>query len=139
MAGQHMSATPLTASSSPHTYILPTHHKPLQSLCVCLSISVYLSLCLSSISFFLLLSGDSASITLACCGSVSFFSAVCEPLLLRQPFSQRDLAVGVLVLAGILFIYVSLPSSSAGEEEGGGRVVHYEAAVFTGKALRSVV
>ena len=61
---QDRSATPLTASSSPHTYILPTHHKPLQSLCVCLSISVYLSLSLSSIclwSVYLCLSLSDAS------------------------------------------------------------------------------
>ena len=84
-------------------------------------------------------SGDSASITLACCGSVSFFSAICEPLILGKKFSMKDLGVGVAVMIGVLFVYFSLPSSpsppSSSEEGSHKPIVNYNGAVFSGVSL----
>jgi drug/metabolite transporter (DMT)-like permease len=56
--------------------------------------------------------GDSASITLACLGSTSFFSAILEPLVLSKKFSKSDIALGALVLIGVLLIYFSLPPNA---------------------------
>jgi len=53
--------------------------------------------------------GNSVSITLACLGSASFFAAIIEPTILRKPFSQRDILMGLIVMLGIGFIYFSLP------------------------------
>ncbi|MFN5889235.1 MAG: DMT family transporter [Bacteroidota bacterium] len=52
--------------------------------------------------------GNSVSVTLACLGSASFFAAVIEPLLLNQPFSKRNLMMGLIVVLGIFVIYFSL-------------------------------
>jgi hypothetical protein len=59
--------------------------------------------------------------------------------MLRQAFSKKDLTVGVAVLVGILFIYLSLPDSAAlGDSRGSGRpAVHYKGAVFTGEQQKS--
>jgi drug/metabolite transporter (DMT)-like permease len=71
-------------------------------------------LCIHWLSFYLSIKlGDSASITLACLGSASFFSAFCEPFIINSPFSVKDLSLGVVALIGILFIYISLPSGSS--------------------------
>ncbi len=56
--------------------------------------------------------GNSVSITLACLGSASFFAAIIEPLLLKQPFSQRNILMGLMVVLGIMVIYFSLPNPS---------------------------
>jgi drug/metabolite transporter (DMT)-like permease len=56
--------------------------------------------------------GNSVSITLACLGSASFFAAIIEPLLLKQPFSQRNILMGLVVVVGIMVIYISLPEPS---------------------------
>lgn len=69
--------------------------------------------------------GDSASITLACLGSASFFSAVFDPLVNKKKFLIQELLLGLLVIAGILFIYKALPA----EPKPG---VNYSAAVITG-------
>lgn len=54
--------------------------------------------------------GDSASITLACLGSVSFFSSILEPIVLNKQFSKPDICLGAVVIVGIMFIYFSLPA-----------------------------
>jgi drug/metabolite transporter (DMT)-like permease len=59
--------------------------------------------------------GNSASITLACAGSVSFFSSVFEPFILKTAYSIRDIGLGLLVLVGILFIYISLPKAASND------------------------
>jgi len=69
--------------------------------------------------------GNSASVTLACLGSASFFSAVLDPLVNRQPFRIRELLLGLLVIAGILIVSNTLSSSSNGQ-------THYTAAILTG-------
>lgn len=56
--------------------------------------------------------GDSASLTLACFGAVSFFSAILEPLMTNSKFSYVDVALGLVVIIGIVFIYFSLPHDS---------------------------
>lgn len=53
--------------------------------------------------------GDSVSVTLACLGSASFFASIIEPLVLKKPFSKRDILMGLIVILGVLFIYFSLP------------------------------
>ena len=53
--------------------------------------------------------GDSASVTLACLGSVAFFSSLFEPLFLGTTHSFKDILLGMIVLIGVLFIYISLP------------------------------
>ena len=55
---------------------------------------------------------DSASITLACMGSISFFSSIIEPLLMNKPYSILDIGLGLIVIIGILFIYFSLPKDN---------------------------
>ena len=44
---------------------------------------------------------------------MSFFSAICEPLILKTQLSWKDVTLGVMALVGILFIYISLPDSTA--------------------------
>ena len=58
--------------------------------------------------------GNSVSVTLACLGSASFFASIIEPLVLKQPFSKRDIYMGLIVVLGILFIYFSLPENQPG-------------------------
>lgn len=69
--------------------------------------------------------GDSASITLACLGSASFFSAVFDPLVNKKAFLIQELLLGLLVIAGILLIYYGLITES---KPG----VNYSAAIITG-------
>ena len=57
--------------------------------------------------------GNSVSITLACLGSASFFASIIEPLVLKQPFSKRDMGIGLFVILGILLIYWSSQLSNA--------------------------
>ena len=57
--------------------------------------------------------GNSVSVTLACLGSASFFASIIEPLVLKQPFSKRDIYMGLIVVLGILFIYFSLPQNQS--------------------------
>jgi drug/metabolite transporter (DMT)-like permease len=57
--------------------------------------------------------GDSASITLACLGAVSFFSSILEPCILGSPYSKKDIMLGMVVVVGVLFIYYSLPNESS--------------------------
>ncbi|MBL7811090.1 MAG: DMT family transporter [Bacteroidetes bacterium] len=69
--------------------------------------------------------GNSASVTLACLGTTSFFSAILDPLINRKPFLIQELLLGLLVVAGILLIYFALPQS-------GDSGVDYPAAISTG-------
>lgn len=57
--------------------------------------------------------GDSASVTLACMGATSFFSSIIEPYMLSTPYSVKDIALGVVVIMGVLFIYYSLPHTNS--------------------------
>ncbi len=52
--------------------------------------------------------GNSVSVTLACLGSASFFTAVFEPLILKQSFKKTDLFSGLIVIIGVLLISYSL-------------------------------
>lgn len=69
--------------------------------------------------------GDSASITLACLGTASFFSAILEPLISKKPFKTVEIFLGVLVVAGILMIYRSMPEEAAAGAD-------YTMAIITG-------
>ena len=69
--------------------------------------------------------GNSASVTLACLGSASFFSAILDPLINRKALKAQELFIGLLVVAGIYIIHYSLPS-------GGAFDVDYTAAIATG-------
>lgn len=71
--------------------------------------------------------GNSASITLACLGTASFFSAVLEPLITKQSFKKIELLLGLLVVGGILLVYVSIPENS---KPG----IEYPLAIVTGVA-----
>ena len=69
--------------------------------------------------------GNSASITLACLGSNSFFTAILEPLLNRVSFRPIEIILGVLVMAGLGLIYHALPAAAGPE-------IHYPLAIITG-------
>lgn len=69
--------------------------------------------------------GNSASITLACLGSASFFAAILEPLLNKAPFRPIEIVLGMLVIGGILLIYHALPRST-------GAGINYPLAIATG-------
>lgn len=69
--------------------------------------------------------GDSASLTLACLGSASFFSALLEPLITKKPVKPVELFLGILVIAGLLFIYFSVPAKT-------GVNINYPLAILTG-------
>jgi drug/metabolite transporter (DMT)-like permease len=71
--------------------------------------------------------GNSASVTLACLGSASFFSAILDPLINKKSLKVQELFIGLLVVAGIYIIHYSLPS-------GGAHAVDYTAAIVTGIA-----
>ena len=75
--------------------------------------------------------GNSVSVTLAFLGSASFFASIIEPLVLKQPFSKRDIYMGLIVVLGILFIYFSLPENQPGHVAKVGDV-SYGWAVITG-------
>lgn len=71
--------------------------------------------------------GNSASITLACLGCASFFSAILEPLLNKKPFRPIEIFLGILVLLGILLIYYATPAAT-------GKEIYYSMAIITGVA-----
>lgn len=70
--------------------------------------------------------GDSASVTLACMGSVAFFSSLFEPCFLGTSHSLKDIALGIVVLVGVFFIYFLLPDPPTGSH------VSYKWAVIVG-------
>jgi drug/metabolite transporter (DMT)-like permease len=69
--------------------------------------------------------GNSASVTLACLGSASFFSALLDPLINRKSFNTRELLLGLLVVCGILIIHRSFQSQD-------GVKTQYTLAIITG-------
>jgi drug/metabolite transporter (DMT)-like permease len=69
--------------------------------------------------------GNSASVTLACLGTASFFSSILEPLITKKKFIYSEILLGILVVAGILLIYVSMPEPTDTE-------VNYSLAIITG-------
>jgi drug/metabolite transporter (DMT)-like permease len=69
--------------------------------------------------------GNSASITLACLGSASLFSAIFDPLINKKAFNSAELLLGFFVLAGIFMVYFSLP-----EKPDSG--INYSAAIVSG-------
>jgi drug/metabolite transporter (DMT)-like permease len=69
--------------------------------------------------------GNSASITLACLGSASFFSAILEPLFNRTKFRPVEIILGIIVLLGILLIYYATPQQNTAG-------INYSMAIVTG-------
>ncbi|MDX2285754.1 MAG: DMT family transporter [Bacteroidia bacterium] len=57
------------------------------------------------ITFYEAIKYSNASITLACLASTSFFTSIAEPLILRRPARMHELLLGVLVIAGFVFIF----------------------------------
>lgn len=70
--------------------------------------------------------GDSASITLACMGAGTLFTAILEPWLCGERFSPKDILAGIIVIFAVLQIYYSLPESSPDPS------IHYGLAVAVG-------
>ncbi len=70
--------------------------------------------------------GNSASVTLACLGSASFFAAILEPFLTRTAHKPLELILGALVIGGIVMIYFAMPSDYSNAD------VNYSAAIITG-------
>jgi len=56
--------------------------------------------------------GNSVSVTLACLGSASFFTAIFEPILLKQSFNKSNLLSGIIVILGVLLISYSLSNQN---------------------------
>lgn len=52
--------------------------------------------------------GDSASITLTCMGSLGFFTSILEPMIMKQPFSYINIALGAVAIVGICLVFISL-------------------------------
>ncbi len=48
---------------------------------------------------------STVSTTLVCLSAMSFFTAILEPLLLRQPFDLIEILLGLLVIAGISIVF----------------------------------
>ncbi|NBP05150.1 MAG: DMT family transporter [Bacteroidetes bacterium] len=69
--------------------------------------------------------GNSASVTLACLGSASFFSAVIDPLINRKRMRMQELLMGLLVIVGILIIHDALSTAPANHTD-------YTGAIATG-------
>jgi drug/metabolite transporter (DMT)-like permease len=69
--------------------------------------------------------GNSASLTLACLGTVSFFTAILEPFIVKKKIRQEELLLGLLVLAGILIIYFTIPKEESEK-------IHTNWAIITG-------
>lgn len=59
--------------------------------------------------------GNSVSITLACLGSASFFTAIFEPLLTGKSFQTKEIASGLIVVLGVALISFSLPETQNSE------------------------
>lgn len=53
--------------------------------------------------------GNSASLALACFGTIAFFAAFLEPLIIKTPFQKSELFLGVLIIIGLAFIAKSNP------------------------------
>jgi drug/metabolite transporter (DMT)-like permease len=69
--------------------------------------------------------GNSVSITLACLGGASFFTAIFEPLITRKPFQSKEIYSEIAVMAGVILISWSLPESPS-------KQLSYPWAIFLG-------
>lgn len=54
---------------------------------------------------------SNASIALVCMATTSLFTALLEPLLLRQPFKWLDVALSILVIPGMILVVSSLEAN----------------------------
>jgi len=57
------------------------------------------------VSFYGAIKYGNISIALVCLSAMSFFSAILEPLLTRQPFKLMELLLGLMAIAGIYIIF----------------------------------
>lgn len=57
--------------------------------------------------------GNSASLTLACFGTITMFTAFLEPLLTRSKFKINEVGISVLILVGLYFVYLAKPKENA--------------------------
>lgn len=57
--------------------------------------------------------GDSASITLTCMGSLGFFTSILEPIVMKQPFSYINIALGAVAIVGICLVFISLSMNTS--------------------------
>jgi drug/metabolite transporter (DMT)-like permease len=69
--------------------------------------------------------GDSVSLTLACLGTTSLFTAIIEPLLLGYKINKREIFAGLFVLLGVGLITSSLPKNYNSN-------ISYNWSIFTG-------
>lgn len=53
--------------------------------------------------------GNSASLALACFGTIAFFAALLEPLIIKTPFKKVELFLGIIIIVGLAFIAKSNP------------------------------
>lgn len=53
--------------------------------------------------------GNSASLTLACFGTITMFTAILEPIMTRSNFKRKEFAISLLVLLGLYFVYLAKP------------------------------
>ncbi|MCB0540004.1 MAG: DMT family transporter [Bacteroidetes bacterium] len=52
---------------------------------------------------------NSASLALACFGTIAFFAALLEPLIIKTPFKKVELFLGIIIIIGLAFIAKSNP------------------------------
>lgn len=71
--------------------------------------------------------GNSASITLACLGTASIFSALFDPFINKRPFDKSELLLGLWVVAGLALIYFTKPLAASKHS-----AVNYQMAILTG-------
>jgi drug/metabolite transporter (DMT)-like permease len=57
--------------------------------------------------------GNSASLTLACFGTITMFTAFLEPILTKARLKKRELLLSLLILAGLWFVYQARPEEEA--------------------------
>ncbi|MBS3913291.1 MAG: DMT family transporter [Bacteroidetes bacterium] len=69
--------------------------------------------------------GNSASVTLACLGSASFFTALLEPVLMKKKIKIAEVFLGLLVMLGILVVYFAIPKTDS-------KNIHTSLAIITG-------
>lgn len=66
------------------------------------------------VTFFAAIKLVGASVTLVCLATATLITAVIEPLITRRPFKQLEVALGVVVLAGIYLIFKFSPEADLG-------------------------
>ena len=55
--------------------------------------------------------GDSASLTLACFGTITLFTAILEPIMTKSSFKKKEFGISLLVLIGLYFVYLAKPKN----------------------------